>query len=260
MKITCLIEDNGPGQFKVEHGLSLHIDQFNLLFDMGQSHSFIENAQELGISISKVQCAIISHGHYDHGGGLAHFLEENNSANIYIGNGAFSKRYADDNGSWRYIGLDRRLSDNPRIKSLKGDTTLFIGCDILVDIRDFFSPPIGNRKLYRISEDGVVKDDFRDEIVLIMESEDGLIVLTGCSHRGILNIIETIKRKYGKPIKALIGGFHIEAKEALNLLEPFKNIKEIYTGHCTSKEAYNILKENLENIKPLHTGTQIKIR
>ncbi|MDI9623591.1 MAG: MBL fold metallo-hydrolase [Methanothermobacter sp.] len=259
MKITCLIEDNGPSQFKIEHGLSLHIDQLDLLFDMGQSHYFIENAQKLGINISTVEYAIISHGHYDHGGGLPHFLKENNTANIYIGNSAFSKRYA-DNGSWRYVGLDSSLADNHRIKHLKDDTRLSIGCDIIVNIWDFFPKPMGNHKLYKISEDGIVKDDFKDEIVLIVESEDSLIVLTGCSHRGILNILETIKRKYDKPIKTLIGGFHIKAKEAPNLLEPFQNIKEIYTGHCTSKEAYNILNENLDNIKPLHTGTQIKIR
>lgn len=259
MRITCLIEDNAPSQFKVEHGLSLYIDKFNLLFDMGQSHSFIENAQKLDIDISRIRYAIISHGHYDHGGGLPHFIKENKTANIYIGNSAFSRRYANNNGSWRYIGLDSGLEDNPRIKHLKEDTRLSKGCNILVNIVDLFPPPKDNHKLYRISEDRIVKDDFRDEVILTIESGDGLIVLTGCSHRGIFNITETIKRKYDKPIKALIGGFHIKSKEAPGLIRPFKDIEEIYTGHCTSKRAYNILKNNLENIKPLHTGTQIKI-
>lgn len=259
MRITCLIEDNGPSQFKVEHGLSLCIDKFNLLFDMGQSYSFIENAQRLGIDISRIRYAIISHGHYDHGGGLPHFLKENKKASIYLGNSAFSRRYANDNGSWRYIGLERGLGDNPRIKHLREDARLFKGCDILVNILDLFPPPRGNHKLYKITRNRIVKDDFKDEIVLIIEKRDDLIVLTGCSHRGILNITETIKRKYDKPIRALIGGFHIEAKEAPKLLGPFKNIEEIYTGHCTSKGAYNILKKNLDNIKPLTTGTKIKI-
>ncbi|KUK00850.1 MAG: 7,8-dihydropterin-6-yl-methyl-4-(beta-D-ribofuranosyl)aminobenzene 5-phosphate synthase [Methanobacteriaceae archaeon] len=257
MMITCLIEDTGT--LKAEHGLSLHIDKPNLLFDMGQSNSFIENAQELDINISKVEYALISHGHYDHGGGLPYFLKENKKAEIYVGDGAFYKRCANDNGSWRYIGLDESLADNPQIKTLKRDTKITRDCTILTSIQKFFPTPKGNNKLYKISKDKIVLDDFKDEIILVIEKEDGLLVLTGCSHRGILNITETVKRKYNKPIKALIGGFHIKAEEAPSLIDPFKSIEEIYTGHCTSKRAYNILKENLDNIKPLHTGTQIEI-
>jgi len=255
MMITCLIEDTGP--LKAEHGLSLHINK-NLLFDMGQSNSFIENAQKLKIDISRIKYALISHGHYDHGGGLPYFLKENKIAKIYVGDSAFSRRYANDNGSWRYIGLDESLKDNPRIKKLKKDTKITRDCKILTNIQKFFPTPEGNNKLYKMSGDRLVLDDFRDEIILVIERADGLIVLTGCSHRGILNIIENVKRRYNKPIKALIGGFHIKAKEAKGLLEKFEEIEEIYTGHCTSKKAYKIL-ERLDNIKPLHTGTRIKI-
>lgn len=109
MKITCLIENTTHfDTVECEHGLSLFIEYngLKILFDMGQTELFYENAQKLGISLSDVDFAVLSHGHCDHGGGLKKFLEINKAAPVYLSRYAFEPHY---NGTEKYIGLDVSL-------------------------------------------------------------------------------------------------------------------------------------------------------
>ena len=115
MRITALAENTSVSDnFGAEHGLSLYIetDKHNILFDMGQTALFSENAEKLGIDLSMVDIAVLSHGHYDHGGGLKKFLSINDKAPVYINRYAFEPHY---NGKEKYIGLDISLQDNERI-------------------------------------------------------------------------------------------------------------------------------------------------
>ena len=110
MTITSLIENTSSVGLPVEHGLSLFIESDNglkILFDMGQGGLFARNAAELGIELQKVDIAIISHGHYDHGGGLRTFLEVNEKAKVYIHGSAFEPHYSLRESGMKYKGLDR---------------------------------------------------------------------------------------------------------------------------------------------------------
>lgn len=100
-----------------EHGLSFYIETANhkILFDLGASTLFSRNAQTLGIDLAHVDTVIISHGHYDHGGGLKQFMEINQKAKIYIKQEAFLDYYSIKEDGFEYIGLDKSLSNNPRI-------------------------------------------------------------------------------------------------------------------------------------------------
>ena len=104
MKITSLVENTSTVGMPVEHGLSLYIqldNGRNILFDMGQRRLFAENAERLGLAIADIDMAIISHGHYDHGGGLRAFLEINDKAKVYIHNDAFQPHYSlKEDGMW----------------------------------------------------------------------------------------------------------------------------------------------------------------
>ena len=115
MKITSLVENISENEnIGYEHGLSLFIEteKHNILFDMGQTDLFSENAEKLSIDLSSVDIAVLSHGHYDHGGGLSKFLLLNDKAKVYINKNAFGDYY---NGTEKYIGLDKSLMGNSRI-------------------------------------------------------------------------------------------------------------------------------------------------
>lgn len=115
MKITSLLENTSHrGDMLTEHGLSLYIETkaHKILFDMGQSDAFAKNAAALGIDLSEADFAVVSHGHYDHGGGLAKFLKINSRVPVYIMRDAFLPHY---NAKEKYIGLDAPLASHPRL-------------------------------------------------------------------------------------------------------------------------------------------------
>ncbi|MBQ3048539.1 MAG: MBL fold metallo-hydrolase, partial [Oscillospiraceae bacterium] len=115
MKITVLAENvSAHENIGAEHGLSLYIEtsEHKILFDMGQSSLFTENAEKLGVDLSDIDAAVLSHGHYDHGGGLGEFLELNRTAPVYLSRFAFEPHY---NGTEKYIGLDTSLAKSDRL-------------------------------------------------------------------------------------------------------------------------------------------------
>jgi len=125
MKIISLTENTTKkDNIAAEHGLSLYIEANGqkILFDMGQTDSFYKNALTLGIDLSEIDIAILSHGHYDHGGGLKQFLEINKKAPVYINAKAFEPHF---NGTEKYIGLDITLKDSSRL--------VYVGNDKIID-------------------------------------------------------------------------------------------------------------------------------
>ena len=117
IKITVLVEDTKNENLPSAHGLSLYIEtpENKILFDMGPNELFWENAEFLGIDLNTVDTAVISHGHYDHGGGLSTFLDKNKNGKIYIRENAFGDYYSTSQGKARYIGLDKKLKTNDRL-------------------------------------------------------------------------------------------------------------------------------------------------
>lgn len=115
MKITALTENTScKPEIGCEHGLSLLIEteKYRILFDMGQTDLFAQNAEALGIDLTTVDLAVLSHGHYDHGGGLEKFLSLNQTAKVYLNEHAFEPHY---NGTEKYIGLDQALKSSDRL-------------------------------------------------------------------------------------------------------------------------------------------------
>lgn len=264
MKITALIENTSDNpNLACEHGLSLYLEteQKKILFDMGQSKKFYENAEKLNIDISKADSAIISHGHYDHGGGLSHFLEINAHAPVYIHCQAFGSFYNADN---KFIGLDKKTAENPRI-IFTGDKKE-LGENLCLETKNtaeqLFPMPKQNLKL--LTESGFQADVFRHEQYLLIRENNKKILITGCAHKGILNILEWFRPDYA------VGGFHFKQYD-LNNCGCKSNLKAIaekmaefptvfYTGHCTGKEQFEFLHAVLGNqISYLSTGQQINI-
>ena len=258
MKITAILENTTKRtNMQIEHGLSLYIetDKHNILFDMGQSDLFADNAKKLNINLSYVDIAILSHGHYDHGGGLSRFLELNTTAPIYISQFAFEPHY---NGNQKYIGLDKSLYQNKRF--IFTNEKLEIGAELKLfscNQKERIYNTSGSG-LNMLQNDILLPDDFRHEQYLMIEENDKKVLISGCSHKGILNLVSWFKPNY------LIGGFHISKLETeADLTNIAKSLNKYqtkyYTCHCTGVKQYNYIKKYMSNINYLSCGQTISI-
>ncbi|MDO5141550.1 MAG: MBL fold metallo-hydrolase, partial [Eubacteriales bacterium] len=171
MKIVVLMEDTASDpRFACEHGLSFYIETGDrrLLFDMGQTDLFLRNARTLGIDLAAVDTAFLSHGHYDHGGGLAAFLQVNDHAPVYVHERAFEPHFSRKPGGIRAIGLDRALADSPRLRYTTGVTQIDEQLTLLADIPDAVCAPQSGRVLLEQWAGTLAPDRFSHEQSLLV--------------------------------------------------------------------------------------------
>jgi len=271
MRITVLVEDaTGSPALGNEHGLSLYIETQSkkILFDMGASGLFIENAEKLGLRIRDIDLAVISHGHYDHGGGLNAFLKENEKAPVYIHSKAFEGHYSAEDGKIIDVGIDKAQTDPGRM--IPTGDFLQIDDDLLLFTKvtgNEFCPSCNSSLLAGHPEE-LIPDSFEHEQNLVITENGKTVLITGCAHRGIVNILKSCKNLMQKTPDYVIGGFHLsvdgKAEDPSVLREiggVLKNISATYyTGHCTGTDAYLQLKAVMgDRIRYLSPGFVINI-
>ncbi len=256
MHITTLTENTSKSpNIGAEHGLSLYIEAcgHSILFDMGQSDLFLHNANLLGIDLSAVDLAIISHGHYDHGGGLNQFLQINHHSPVYISHAAFGAYY---NGTDKYIGLDRDLASNPRVQFTQNIFPVDQGITLYHDTfdQDNFTP---NDTLTVKQGEQWISDDFRHEQYLLLEENGKRVLFSGCSHRGIERIIH----RFAPDV--FIGGFHFSKQPPESLSDAIRFLEQqdttYYTCHCTGMIQFQWMKDRMSRLHYLAAGESIFI-
>lgn len=271
IKITVLVEDTKNENLPSAHGLSLYIEtpENKILFDMGPDGLFWKNAETLGIDLNTVDTAVISHGHYDHGGGLSVFLDKNKNGKVYIRENAFGDYYSTSRGEARYIGLDKQLKTNDRlILTTPGITQINSNLILFSNVESKELCPNSNSVLWEKTDDGLVNDNFEHEQNLIIKSGNRYILVGGCAHNGIINIENKAREIMGYAPDVTISGFHMSipgsgrsekpdfVQKAANRLSESKTIR--YTCHCTGSASYEILKQILgDKLKRLTPGCQI---
>ncbi len=259
MRIQIVVENKVfHSGLMAEHGLSLlgEIGGKRFLFDLGQSQDvFLNNCRKLGISVEDVDFVFISHGHYDHTGALPVLADLVSSrAIIYAHPWVKIRKYKKEGTKLRYTGIPEFNWD--RLVDLCTVDLAFSFRRINEQI--FLSGPIqdyGYPKMVSSSyvlEHGAM-DEFNDENCLYCLVKEEIVILTGCSHRGILNIVSHAMEKLARPVRAVIGGFHLQgvAKEELEKviaeLERF-GVKELYPLHCTGVEETCWIKQRFSGL------------
>lgn len=260
MKLWTLTENTAcRGDLLAEHGLSLYIEtgSHKLLFDAGQTDAFAANAAKLGVDLGQVDAAVLSHGHYDHGGGMLRFLELNQKAKIYVNQNAFLPHY---NGENRYIGLAPELKESRRLV-LVGET-LELGDGLSLHAcnareckfpAEFFG--------LQVMEAGILQaDDFCHEQYLLVQEQGRRILFSGCSHKGILNIVSWFQPD------VLVGGFHFSKipPESPRLQQAAEQLLQYptvyYTGHCTGQAQFQRMRQIMgDRLQRISTGTVLTL-
>lgn len=276
LEIVLLIEDTVHKRgFMAEHGLSFWIryggDDY--LFDTGQGLVLLHNATKMRIDLSKLAGVFLSHGHYDHTGGLKDLLNIVSDLKIYAHPGIFNPKYYQGDNELRETGIDIKRQAVPGFIPVEGVKEIADGIWVINQIprATGFEEINSNFKVYKVSsgeelskfglEDGLSVDDFTDDQSLFIETEKGLVVLVGCSHAGIVNILEYIRKvTEDKDIYAIIGGMHlIDAKEErINRTVDYLadlDFQLLVPLHCTGIGAVNQMINRLgERVRIAYTG------
>lgn len=258
MKIQVLIENTSVSeQLKSEHGLSILIEtgRHRILFDTGASGAFADNAALMGVDLGTVDMAVLSHGHYDHGGGIEHFLQLNDHAPVWVNGHAFEPHY---NANGKNIGLPPTLCSHARIRTVPSpvyhlaDGIALYAADCIPQTH----AAEGSGMTTLVNGERVA-DDFCHEQYLLVEEAGKRILFSGCSHRGVLNIAGYFKAD------VLVGGFHYmkcdSAADAPRLEQAAQQLLTLpttyYTGHCTGDFAFNTMQPIMgTRLRALYTG------
>lgn len=262
MNVHVLVENNeGPG-YEAEHGLSLFLEigELNILFDTGQSALFIKNAVKMGIDVNKAHFVVLSHGHYDHGNGLSYLINKELVCHV----GCFVRRFRikDDSDIGLPISL-QEAQDRFLLRMSDAPTELYKDVFFMGGIpRQFaFEEPgafsyLNNGKL----------DPILDDSALVVKTEKGNVIITGCSHSGICNIVKRAMDITGDVrTYAIIGGLHLKENNT-QLMETIKylnglGVKKMYPIHCTKKIVVDRIKSMMPHtsVKSVKTGDSFTV-
>jgi 7,8-dihydropterin-6-yl-methyl-4-(beta-D-ribofuranosyl)aminobenzene 5'-phosphate synthase len=247
-KITILSENSviNSGPLIAEHGFSALVERGGekVLFDTGQGYALFHNARILGLDLGAVQKVVLSHGHYDHTGGLAELLKDGKNRDVYAHPDIFNSRsYELPDRPPRPIGIPYsrshmeglgarfHLSDEPQ-EPAAGITTTGV-----IPRRTSFE--IGDPTLILGSEHGGEPDPLHDDLSLVVKGGSGLIVLLGCAHAGLVNILHHVRDMMpGYPVRAFVGGTHLGSSSEEQMEATIDAVKEmgvekVGASHCT---------------------------
>ena len=261
MKIVTLVENCVYGRkLQAEHGLSLYIETptAKILFDTGQSDLFIRNARFLHVDLREVDMLVLSHGHSDHSGGLHAFLAYNEKAKVYCKREALDRKFKGE----RENGMEHPDKlDLSRFCFLTEQTEIAPNVFVLPQLA-IVNPEDTHFDSFDVLRNGKLQPDrFEDELALVLHEGKNLIVLSACSHRGITNILEQVKRNFpNTPIRLVIGGYHIHkaaAGKCSLIADYFRQMPHTHVGvcHCTGVDKYAVLAGQLgDRVFYNHTG------
>ena len=269
INITILIENTAhKAGLKTEHGLSFWIEygDKNILFDTGQSNAVMKNAKKLSVNLACTDAIVISHGHYDHTGGLSTTLDIAPKAKIYLHPAATESKFNKKDSNAKYIGMPdsaKKAIEGRHVVWMATPAYIFPGIAITGQVprmSDF--EDVGGA--FYVDENCQNSDKLLDDQALFIESAKGLIVVLGCAHSGVVNTLDYISNLTGQnKVYAVIGGMHLLNASQMrieNTIETLKKyeVQKAIPLHCTGQKAVEDFKNTIDD-KCLFLGTGDKI-
>lgn len=271
--IAMLVNDSASGGFEAEHGFSLWINsgETRILFDTGAGATVVPNARSMGIDLADIDMLILSHGHFDHTGGLADVLNLSRTVRVYAHPGIVQPRYSVRNGMARSIAMptDAMVALN----ALPEERIHWVQQPVHLTESIGLTGPIPRTTDYEdtggpfyLDQAGTKPDPLDDDMALWIATDAGLIVCVGCAHAGIVNTVLHIRRLNGNQrIRALIGGMHLHSASIERLDETCAELSAwapdiIIPAHCTGKTAIERFKAKFgEVVRCGEAGMSIRL-
>lgn len=278
MRVTVLMENSTPSsRLAARHGLSLWLeldDGRRVLFDMGPNDGFLANALSLGVDVTEADLAVVSHGHYDHGGGLGAFLAACGDAGrdvpVYVREHAFEEHVSGTPERHHAIGLDPALATDPRVRLTGERCDLGGGLALFSTARRAHPTARSNGRLMERRDGALVPDRFLHEQSLLVREGDRLALVSGCSHGGVLNLMDAAEELAGAPLTSVVAGFHLmdpsggtvedEGLTRSLARELAARPARYLTCHCTGTDAFALLRDELGgHVSYLHVGSRVTL-
>ncbi|HOV89372.1 MAG TPA: MBL fold metallo-hydrolase [Syntrophorhabdaceae bacterium] len=259
-----------------EHGFSVYIetDIGNYLFDTGSGIGILHNADVFQKDLKKIKKIMLSHGHYDHTGGLSQTLSRTGEIEVYCHPDVFHEKYAISKEEFkkekRFIGIPHRQtyleSKGAVFKFSKEFQEIEKGMFLTGEIPRLYDYEQGDPRLSLRTEEGFIKDPLWDDQALVFSTKKGIVVLLGCAHAGIINTLDFIGKKLGVDrFYAVVGGTHLglvgenQFKRSIEALKGF-NMEKMGLSHCTGIEASFMIKREFgERSFYASVGTSLEI-
>lgn len=274
MRFTNLMEDTkGVCGCVYEHGFSIYLktEKYNYLLDFGASKATLKNAATLGVDLLSVEIGVLSHGHYDHAGGLLAFADMNREAKIYIQKSALEEHFRQVGDGMKNIGIAKEIGDLPNVCLLDGNVDMGEDFSLFTHIPGRRMVARGNQSLKSKKNGVYVNDDFSHEQCAVIREQGKTLLFSGCAHTGILNILDEYQRLYKSLPDVVVSGFHMVQKDEYRK-EDFQLFAEIakelvktgcmfYTGHCTGEVACKVMKQMMgKQLQVLHCGESVELK
>lgn len=258
-----------------EHGLSLLIEsgQGRWLFDSGQTDAFVKNAKAMGVSLDDLDGIVLSHGHYDHCGGMKTLFalakkEQKELPPVYVRAAGFEKKYAQKGGAVKEeIGIPWAMSECESLRLIREDTyKIAPGVWLMGNIS--YQPQLEDVSpgMFVLQDGEFKKDPMSDEQLLVFETAEGLCVFAGCSHLGILNCLYAVRERFpGQRIHSLLAGMHLMHASTERIERTIEQLKQqdvdlIFPVHCTGLPAIARMRSQLpDRVRRAECGSVICI-